>query len=148
MKTNKTTGTEYTHPITESTPQSVEKEVCEHQINSRSICIHCDFIPQSNTLGTTMEDRFDEKFLNPDEFDSSSLLHPVYNNGKIGHMIEDIKVFINKEIAQSKAETIKEIDYEFCGNMHIIREEAGKNQLLLISKIMKAFKRSLLSKNE
>jgi len=113
------------------TPQSVEEEECWHReitsdgLNAQctkckqefapkdsffeiKICTRCgnnEFraIPQSNTLGTTMEERFDYEFSwLQSEMDTMT--------DDLGSPIpSDIKRFINKEISQSKAETIKEI---------------------------------------
>jgi len=56
--------------------------------------------------------------------------------------------FMNKIERRARLSEREKVEERFCGEMHIIREEAGKNQLLLLSKIMKAFKRSLSIPNE
>lgn len=41
----------------------------------------------------------------------------------------------------------EEINEEFCGSMHLIRREASKNQLLLLTKVMGAFRQALTTQN-
>lgn len=127
MKENKTIGTNYEQPMSEVTVSTPPVEKVEFKEAG-------SFYPQSNTMGEIKQKWRIFWGVAPEHSLKS----------RRGYDIEDW--WLDK-LSQVRKETIREIDNDFCGNMHIIREEAGKNQLLLISKVMKAFKRALLSKD-
>jgi hypothetical protein len=51
------------------------------------------------------EVEFDTKFNNPDSLDSSTPINPVYLNGRIGYLLEDVKSFITTLLATKDRET-------------------------------------------
>ncbi len=63
-----------------------------------------------------------EEFLNPDKFSSKGILHPKYENGKLGYFIEDLKSYLSsRDLALTSA--IKEDLMGVVGEDELYSEE-------------------------
>jgi len=56
---------------------------------------------------TKWQDRFDARYDNENPEDSSSIWHSQWQNGKQGHMMDDIKQFIEAEMSLVRGEEEK-----------------------------------------
>ena len=112
---------------------------CPVLIPVQEQCDECGgtgYTPQPPTE-TSWESRFDKKF----GLGFTSLATPNEIRVKVKKfLIEELKSAEEK----ARREERERIENSFCGEMHLIRQSAGKNQLKLIAEIMKRFRWSLL----